>query len=324
MQRYEQGISVAIATFNGGPYLRQQLDSILSQSMQPVDIVISDDGSKDDTLTILAEYQKAHDFIKVIHNPLSGINNNFINAVDACRAEWIAFCDQDDIWDSDKLKLLYSQCENTQIVYSRSQLVDGNGEPLPCRAEDYLGFGRYKTGTICPLYFFSSNCISGHAMMVRRQTIDEALPVPEGILFDQWFSLVAACKGQIKFLDIPLTLHRIHSSNSHNNKALRSQRKDNKKALPKTQRFLFKRDKTLRLLERVKHFEANLSEEDKRIIGKYRDHCEQNYKSVIDLEFFIFLISVRNQLFSCKPFKKVLQESLGQNYYRILDKLLSR
>lgn len=323
-KEYVEGVSVALATFNGGLYLRQQLDSILSQSLRPVDIVISDDGSTDDTLTILLEYQQKYDFIQVVNNPVGGINNNFVNAIKSCRAQWVALCDQDDIWSSEKLYSLYSKRFNAEIVYSRSQLISDTGQPLPVLAEEYLGFGNYQHGRVCPLYFFNSNCVSGHSMMINRRVVDKALPIPDGLMFDQWFALVASCKGSIEFIDRPLTLHRIHDTNSNNNQTARIIEKNSRKSLPKTQKFAAKREKTLRLIERVEPFEFAMCDLDKQILSKYRRHIVLSSNAVIDIPFFLFLIGVRHRIFSHKSFKKVLQESLGRRYYKLLDCVLLR
>lgn len=320
----ENSISVAMATYNGEKYLRQQLDSIFSQTMLPLEVVISDDGSTDNTLFILAEYQQKYNFIKLIKNPNPGINNNFIYAAQHCIGSWIAFCDQDDVWQPNKLECLFASSENKELVYSRSQLIDSEGNSLAISAEKYLGFGQYQSGYICPLYFFYSNCISGHSIIIQRDIIDIALPVPEGMIYDQWFSLIAACKGEIGFTDKALTSHRIHASNSNNNQDNRIQKKSEQNSPSKIKKFLQRRTNTLNLLKRIDKFSDNLRDGDRYIINKYSNYVRLSKHSFINIYFLFFMMRFRNEFFSKKAFKKALKEPLGGDYFKLIDFVLNR
>ena len=317
-------ISVAMATYNGEKYLRKQLDSIFSQTLLPLEVIISDDGSSDNTLSILDEYQNKHSSIKVIKNKNPGINNNFIHAAQHCNASWIAFCDQDDIWQPNKLELLFKASKNKTLVYSRSKLIDNKEIALTISAEKYLGFGKYQFGQICPLYFFYSNCISGHALIIKKEIIESALPVPEGMLYDQWFSLVAACNGEIGFSDQALTDHRIHESNSNNNEDKRIQRKSKYRSPSKTKKFIRRRNNTLYLLQRINKFNGNLRKSDENIILKYSHYIHKSKGEFINLRFLIFMIRFRNELFSRKPIKKAFKEVQGGTYFKLIDFILQR
>ena len=313
-----------MATYNGEKYLHQQLDSIFSQTMLPREVVISDDGSTDNTLFILAEYQQKHNSIKVIKNPNPGINNNFIYAAQHCIGSWIAFCDQDDIWHPKKLEYLFASSKNKELVYSRSQLIDNEGKPLSVSAEKYLGFGQYQSGHICPLYFFYSNCISGHSIIIQKDIINISLPVPEGMIYDQWFSLVAACKGEIEFIDKALTSHRIHASNSNNNQDKRIQQKSEQISSSKIKKFMRRRNNTLNLLKRIDTFSDKLRDDDKYIINKYSDYINLSKHSFINIYFLFFMMRFRNEIFSKKAFKKAFKESSGGNYFKLIDFVLNR
>ena len=99
-------ISIALATYNGDKFLEEQLNSLNSQSCQPDQLIVCDDGSIDKTVEILDEFAKHATFEVSIHrNPSRlGYRKNFVKAACLCSSDLIAFCDQDDIWEEDKLR----------------------------------------------------------------------------------------------------------------------------------------------------------------------------------------------------------------------------
>lgn len=98
-------ISIALATYNGARYLREQLDSIAAQSLLPVELVISDDGSTDDTLSIVSAFSQTAPFtVRVLpRDERRGFADNFLHCARSCENQLIAFCDQDDVWEPNKL-----------------------------------------------------------------------------------------------------------------------------------------------------------------------------------------------------------------------------
>ncbi|MCE0745352.1 glycosyltransferase, partial [Acetobacter sicerae] len=99
-------ISVALATYNGAQYLREQLDSIAKQTILPFELVVSDDGSTDQTLDIILDFASTVSFpVRILENKQKlGYRRNFLHVAKACYGEAVAFCDQDDIWHNDKLE----------------------------------------------------------------------------------------------------------------------------------------------------------------------------------------------------------------------------
>jgi len=100
-------ISIAMATYNGERFLREQLDSLYNQTVEPYEVVISDDCSKDSTLKIAQEYQNRLNIKILSHTKNQGVNKNFEFAIRACAGDYIMICDQDDIWLPEKVKVLY-------------------------------------------------------------------------------------------------------------------------------------------------------------------------------------------------------------------------
>ena len=109
-------ISIVMATHNGRVHLEKQLQSLLAQTYLPQEIVISDDGSTDGTRELLSQYAGTHRHIHVLYAESQGINNNFQNGVSACKGEYIAFCDQDDVWEKDnELMVLLNGIKNLSL-----------------------------------------------------------------------------------------------------------------------------------------------------------------------------------------------------------------
>ena len=91
-------ISIVLCTYNGAKFLKEQLDSIVSQSIEPYEVIAQDDSSTDETMDILREYAQKHSYIKVFQNEKErGINNNFFSAIYRATGDFIAISDQDDI-----------------------------------------------------------------------------------------------------------------------------------------------------------------------------------------------------------------------------------
>src|SRR5580700_9119831 len=101
-------ISLAMATFNGARYLGDQLTSLASQTVKPLELVACDDGSTDETIALLQSFSASAPFtVRIIQNVNRlGYKQNFMKAASLCKGSLIAFCDQDDIWNDNKLHVV--------------------------------------------------------------------------------------------------------------------------------------------------------------------------------------------------------------------------
>ena len=119
-------ISVALATYNGEKYISEQLNSILPQLGPEDEIIISDDGSSDRTLEIVAGFCSAQ--IKVLKNPGKGVISNVENAIKHTSGDIIFLCDQDDVWLPDKVSVTkkYLLESDVKLVVSDAIVVDEN------------------------------------------------------------------------------------------------------------------------------------------------------------------------------------------------------
>ena len=201
-------ISVALCTFNGERFLRQQLDSILAQDYPNLEVVAVDDASEDGTRALLELYAARDARIRYTANPTNvGFRRNFERALGLCRGDLIAPCDQDDVWLPTKLSVLERAIEGVEAAYCDSELVDEQGRSFGVRMSDQFRMGSIDD----PAPFLFGNCISGHAMLFRRSLLRRALPVPPGVYHDWWLGLVAAWLGPIAYVPDPLVQYRQHS-----------------------------------------------------------------------------------------------------------------
>ena len=107
-------ISVAMTTYNGEKYLKEQIDSILSQSEKDIELIICDDCSTDNTNKILSDYTEKDKRVHVYKNELNlGYVKNFEKAISLCSGDYIALSDQDDIWLPEHLSVLLKHLKNT-------------------------------------------------------------------------------------------------------------------------------------------------------------------------------------------------------------------
>jgi glycosyltransferase involved in cell wall biosynthesis len=207
-------VSIALCTWNGAAFLPQQLNSLLAQTHAPLELVAFDDASGDDSWAILQAYAPRFASARLARNERNlGLRTNFEQALRACRGDWIAPCDQDDVWEAHKLsRLLSAAGADTTLVYGDSLLVDEGGAPLarkPRMSDRY----RMVSGSD-PRLFALSNCVSGHAALVRRDVVERALPIPEGAYHDWWLAFVAANLGRVVHVDEALVRFRQHARNA--------------------------------------------------------------------------------------------------------------
>lgn len=209
-------ISIAIATYNGEQFIRQQMDSILAQTMSDYEIVICDDCSTDKTTSILENYASHHSRIKIFKNDQNlGFKKNFEKAISLCRGKYIALCDQDDIWNPNHLKILYNKISSNDCVCANAQLIDDKGIPMGITMRDFIPAHILPTNNE---FFYKhelyGNIVQGAACMIRRSLLEKALPIPESVKFhDWWFALMACEHGGCKYIDKTILQYRRHDAN---------------------------------------------------------------------------------------------------------------
>jgi glycosyltransferase involved in cell wall biosynthesis len=202
-------VSIAMATYNGEMFLEKQLDSLFAQSYKNIEIIVSDDHSTDNTIAIVKNYVNKFPNIFLLKNKNDkGVNKNFENAIKHCNGEYIALCDQDDIWLPNKIEILVNNIEGAALVYHNSLFIDSNAQTM---SRTIAGKLNCYTGNDSKI-FLLLNCISGHTCMFTKNIIDKALPIPSIRFFDWWLAFIAAENGGVKYVDEILVHYRQHEN----------------------------------------------------------------------------------------------------------------
>jgi len=159
-------VSIALATWNGARFLRDQLASYECQTILPTELVISDDGSTDRTLEILAEFARSATFpVRILSGgERLGFADNFFRAANACTSQFIAFSDQDDVWLPKKLEEASADCrkDDSCLTLHTSTLTDENLVPkgtTPTRNFSVPGLPAPSARSICRLGMGKHNAI---------------------------------------------------------------------------------------------------------------------------------------------------------------------
>ena len=208
-------ISIAMATYNGEKYLREQLDSILNQTYSDFELVVCDDCSKDATVAILQEYATKDTRIKIhVNDENLGFKKNFEKAILLCQGEYIALSDQDDVWTENHLEVLIDNLDDCYLVCSNAQLIDSDGQLLGGSVKPDSVYIANK-GNEQFLQLLHGNFVQGCTCLFKREIIPFLFPIPsEFVTHDYWFGLVAAVKGGVRYTSEKLVNYRVHQNNS--------------------------------------------------------------------------------------------------------------
>lgn len=221
-------VSVALSTFQGEAHLNEQLQSIECQTVPPDEIVASDDASTDATRDILLDFRaRSRIPVTVLTSPTNlGLIDNVSRSMRACTGDVIALCDQDDIWDPDKvrtLKAAFSVPNPPELWFSNALLVDATGTSLTSTTYEALRVTedmrhRIESGGALRQLVHAST-VTGATAAIRSDLIDALLPIPKGyvgpsgpLLHDGWLALLAHLTGRIEMDQRCLIKYRQHEA----------------------------------------------------------------------------------------------------------------
>ncbi|MFT6933804.1 MAG: glycosyltransferase involved in cell wall biosynthesis [Maribacter sp.] len=203
---YRLKVSVCMAVYNGAAFLKEQLDSILLQLEENDEVIISDDGSTDETLAIIAGYQDKR--IRIYHSEKRSIIKNFENSLKRAKGEIIFLADQDDIWYPKKVATMIFYMGEFDLIFSNASVFSKNTEA------SYLLYDYNTTRTGVLRNFIKNNYI-GATMAFKREILNKALPFPSHIyMHDAWIGMTAELKGKTFFIKEPLIFYRRHDNNA--------------------------------------------------------------------------------------------------------------
>lgn len=194
-------ISVVIATYNGEKFIREQIDSVLAQTLMPDEIIVSDDGSTDGTWEILEEYKTNYPkLFRLYHNEGEhGAHNNFKWALQYAACDLVAPCDQDDIWMPEKLERCVAVFdENTDLVFCQEKIRTENG---------HEGILPHKMPLLHQCIFGA--IVPGHLIVCKREVL-EVFKLGTEITYDMGMVLYAASKRSGKGIDYVGCIWRRH------------------------------------------------------------------------------------------------------------------
>ena len=201
-------ISVCMATYNGEKYIKEQLESILSQIGENDEVIISDDSSTDNTVEIIKAFSDNR--IKIFENQkFKSPIFNFENALIQANGEIIVLSDQDDIWKANKIETIKKYMQKYDLVLSDATIIDEYGNLIQ---ESFYKLNNSRMGFIQNII---KNSYLGCAMGFNRKILEKALPFPKDIpLHDWWIGLVGEMYGKTYFIEDKLISYRRHGNNA--------------------------------------------------------------------------------------------------------------
>lgn len=219
-------ISVAMCTYNGSQYLREQLESLLIQTRPPDELVVCDDRSTDDSRKIVEEFGRKAPFpVRLYLNEINlGSTKNFAKAINLCEGDAVALSDQDDVWHADKLRRaeeLLSADAEVGFVFSDGELVDEHLRPLGQNLWQSIKFRKpeqklFKNGKAFDVLLIQ-NIVTGATLVFRMKFKPLILPIPiefnqEDFIFlhDGWIALLLSAVSRAAFIPDSLFKYRQH------------------------------------------------------------------------------------------------------------------
>lgn len=206
-------ISVCMASYNGDKFIREQITSILMQLSDDDELIISDDGSIDDTIKIIESFNDSR--IKLLHHEKTKTpynkkslgfyyaTENFENALKQAKGDYIFLADQDDIWLSQKVFCFMEAMKKADIVMSNFNTIDENGTLLQENVYKKSPMKKSIVGNVIKSKFL------GCCMAFNRNVLNYVLPFPEGLLAHDWWIGTLGCKKfNFSYINTPLFLYR--------------------------------------------------------------------------------------------------------------------
>jgi glycosyltransferase involved in cell wall biosynthesis len=221
-------LSIALCTYNGAKFLREQLDSFVMQTRRPDELIICDDWSSDDTVKLAETFAASAPFPVSVHVNASnlGIGGNFEGAMRRCTGDIIFLADQDDVWLPSKLARFEAEFERDASVgmaFCDADVMATDGRKLgythwdvchvDSRKRDMLRRGRAFDA------FLRHPWAASATMAIRRNLLDAVLPLSPHWMHDAWIGLVAGSVSKVVAIEEPLNLYRQHAGQAMGGRA---------------------------------------------------------------------------------------------------------
>ncbi len=280
-------IAVLLAAYQGAAYIKEQIDSILAQTIPDIRIVVSDDGSCDGTRQILEAYEKAYPHQIILrhrvregeyqdrepHVPAPAMN--FFWLLSQTQADYILFCDQDDVWYPEKAETLLGRMKELEkdnkgcpvLVYSDMEVTDAG---LNLISPSFFSYAKSSPRRTALWEILVENPVTGGSAMINRHLAELAAQVPDAcFMHDWWIALCASCFGVISCVRKPLSQYRQHGNNAvgaRNTGSLQDlkERKSRRKQVEENYCRMFWQAEAF-----LKQFERRLDRSQKKVLEEY-------------------------------------------------------
>lgn len=211
--------SVVICTFNGEKYIKEQLNSIVEQTLPVSEIIVCDDGSTDSTVSLCNSILEESDieYRIIINTQHKGVAANFINGMKLARNEYIFTCDQDDIWCKDKVEIFdrFVAKRKKELYFSNGYLIDSHESLMENDLWQSFGFNYEKLNEAESLFrlMLKRGVVTGSAMAVSSRLVERVNYIPTKLLHDAWLSWMAITVDSICPINERTYYYRQHSNN---------------------------------------------------------------------------------------------------------------
>jgi glycosyltransferase involved in cell wall biosynthesis len=216
-------ISVAMCTYNGATYLPKQLESIANQIVGVDELVVCDDGSKDNTLEVLKAFAEKSPFPVIVHsNPVNlGSTKNFEKCLSLCKGDIIFLSDQDDLWREDKVQkhlAHYDKHPEMDGIFSDAMIINDDSisqnrtiwEEIEFNAtlqKKWLDGGGHEI-------LFHGFVVTGATLSLRKSCLERLMPFPthiSALIHDAWIAIVLCLQESLAFIPETLVFYRVHN-----------------------------------------------------------------------------------------------------------------
>ncbi len=199
-------ISVVLAAYNGGEYIKAQLDSVLSQLGADDEVIISDDKPSGTTKPAVEDVLASDTRVKYIEGPGKGVIKNFEHAINNAKGDYIFLCDQDDIWLDGKVDAVMAEFKKGAVVVMHDAKVVNND--LEVTENSFFAAHGSGTGTLKNIV---RNTYIGCCMAFSKEMKPHILPFPDNLpMHDQWIGLKGEKTGKVSLINKPYLLYRRH------------------------------------------------------------------------------------------------------------------
>lgn len=210
-------VNIVMSTYNGEKYLADQIKSIQSQTFEDWQLLIRDDGSSDNTVSVIRDMAKKDDRIHFINdgqNENYGVIKSFYHLVKYDSADYYFFSDQDDVWLPEKMEMTLKRAQiessdNPLLVYTDLKVVN---EDLEVLQESMIKSQSHHANTEL-VQELTENTVTGGTMMINKALADKWQVYDNLLMHDWYLALLAASLGKLVYIDQATQLYRQHEAN---------------------------------------------------------------------------------------------------------------